>query len=149
MNFRPLPIAVFRAILPSMVVRTEYPDMASAQAPETIFKNRGIVDREFWRKLLRLAGKIPFAEDLAAAYFCAIDAATPLRVKGMLLAALAYFVMPLDVIPDFVAGLGFTDDAAVLAMAIGAVSRHLKPEYHARARAALGLPQSAPVRAKV
>ena len=90
-----------------------------------------------------------FAEDLAAAYFCAIDAATPLRVKGMLLAALAYFVMPLDVIPDFVAGLGFTDDAAVLAMAIGAVSRHLKPEHHARARAALGLPQSAPVHAKV
>ena len=75
---------------------------------------------------------------MAAAYFCAIDPETPGRVRGILIAALAYFVTPLDVIPDVVAGIGFTDDAAVLAMAIGLVSRNLKPEHYARARAALG-----------
>jgi uncharacterized membrane protein YkvA (DUF1232 family) len=62
------------------------------------------------------------------------------RVKGVLLAALAYFVIPTDVIPDFVAGLGFTDDAAVLAAAISMVARHITPLHRERARAALGLP---------
>ena len=121
-----------------MIARTEYPDPAAAAAPETAAKNHRLVDREFWRKLSKFAGKIPFAEELAAAWFCVADPSTPVAAKGILLAALAYFVMPIDVIPDFVAGLGFTDDATVLALAIGAVSRHLKPEHYARARAALG-----------
>ena len=87
-----------------------------------------------------MAGRIPFADDAAAAYFCAADPATPTRVRGVLFAALAYFVMPFDAIPDFVAGLGFTDDAAVLAMALGFVARHVKPRHVGRAREALGLP---------
>ena len=108
--------------------------------PAVIARDERIVERGFWKKLLKLAGTIPFAEDLAAAYFCAVDPATPTRVKGVLLAALAYFVTPVDLIPDFVAGLGFTDDAAVLAAAIALVSRHVKPEHIARARAALERP---------
>mgnify|MGYP001555974056 CR=1 FL=1 len=126
-----------------MVKRTECPDFAAADVPAVVAKNRRIVDRDFWRKLLRLLRQVPFAEDLAAAYFCAIDPETPGRVRGILIAALAYFVTPLDVIPDVVAGIGFTDDAAVLAMAIGLVSRNLKPEHYARARAALGHAQCA------
>ena len=101
---------------------------------------RRLVEKDFWRKLLKVAGRIPFAEDLAAAYFCAIDPLTPARVKGVLIGALAYFVIPFDAIPDFIAGFGFTDDAAVLAMAIRLVSRHMKDTHYTRARAALGLP---------
>lgn len=108
--------------------------------PATIAQDERVVERGFWKKLLALAGRIPFADDAAAAYFCAMDPATPTRVRGVLLAALAYFVAPIDAIPDFVAGLGFTDDAAVLAMAIGLVSRHITPEHMARACKALGLP---------
>lgn len=110
-----------------------------ANLPATIAQNSRTVERGFWQKLLRLAGKLPFADDAAAAYFCAVDPATPLRVRGILLAALAYFVTPVDAIPDFVAGLGFTDDAAVIAMALGLVSRHITGEHTAKARAALGL----------
>ena len=36
--------------------------------------------RRFWDKLKRVAGKIPFAEDLVAAFFCATDPSTPSRV---------------------------------------------------------------------
>jgi uncharacterized membrane protein YkvA (DUF1232 family) len=61
------------------------------------------------------------------------------RVKGVLIAALAYFVMPVDIIPDFVAGLGFTDDAAVLATAIGLVGSHVTDRHKTRARAVLGI----------
>lgn len=113
----------------------------SDQLPAVIARNERTVERGFWKKLLKVAGQIPFAEEAAAAYFCAVDPATPTRVKGMLFAALAYFVSPIDAIPDFIAGLGFTDDAAVLAAVVALVARHMKPSHHARARIALGLPE--------
>jgi uncharacterized membrane protein YkvA (DUF1232 family) len=122
----------------------ELPDPTAYQLPAMIARNERTVERSFWKKLLRVAGRIPFAEDLAAAYFCAVDPKTPTRVKGVLLAALAYFVTPIDLIPDFIAGFGFTDDAAVLATAIGLVSSHVKERHHARARSALGLPEPDP-----
>ena len=115
-------------------------DQEAAQLPAVIARNERIVRGGLWKKLLKLAGKVPFADDAAAAYFCAIDPATPTRVRGILLAALAYFVLPFDTIPDFVAGLGFTDDAAVLAMAIGLVAKHITPRHRMKARVALGLP---------
>ena len=70
---------------------------------------------------------MPFSEDLVAAYYCAIDPATPARVRGILLAALAYFVLPFDAVPDILAGIGFADDMTVLAAAIAAVSAHILP----------------------
>ena len=49
--------------------------------------------RDFWTTLKRLAGQVPFVEDLVAAYYCALDPATPMRVRGILLGALAYFIV--------------------------------------------------------
>ncbi len=74
------------------------PDPAVIHLPATIAQNERIVERGFWKKLLAVAGRIPFADDAAAAYFCAADPTTPTRVRGVLFAALAYFVMPFDVI---------------------------------------------------
>ncbi|MEN6541575.1 YkvA family protein [Parvibaculum sp.] len=108
--------------------------------PAVIAKNEKTVEEGFWKKMVRVAGKIPFAEDAAAAWFCTRDPETPLRVKATLLAALAYFVLPTDIIPDFIAGFGFTDDATVLMAAVGLVSSHLKLEHREAARKALGLP---------
>ena len=51
------------------------------------------VRRDFWAKLKRFAARVPFAEDLVAAYYCALDPATPIRVRGMLLAALACLLL--------------------------------------------------------
>jgi uncharacterized membrane protein YkvA (DUF1232 family) len=122
----------------------DLPDPKAVQLPAVIARNQRTVERSFWKKLLKVAGRIPFAEDLAAAYFCAVDPLTPGRVRGVLFAALAYFVIPTDVIPDFIAGFGFTDDAAVLATAIGLVSGHIKPCHRERARAALNIPEPPP-----
>ena len=96
------------------------------------------VRRDFWSKFRRVAGHIPFADDLVAAYYCAMDVNTPLKVRGTLLGALAYFILPIDVVPDFIAGFGFTDDAAVLAAAISMVSAHISPSHRAAAAKALG-----------
>ena len=119
----------------------DVPNPTAVQLPATIARNEKIVDRDFWTKLRKVAGKIPFAEDAAAAYFCAVDPTTPSKVKATLFAALAYFVMPFDVVPDFLAGVGFTDDAAVIAMALSLVAKNIRPEHRARARAALHIPE--------
>lgn len=87
-----------------------------------------------WKKLARVAARLTFAEDLVAAFYCAVDKGTPSYVRGVLLGAVAYFVLPTDVIPDFLLVAGFTDDATVLAMAIAAVGRHIGPEHRAAAR---------------
>ena len=58
------------------------------------------VRENFWRTAKRAARHVPFMEDVVAAYYCALDKNTPLRAKGILLAALGYFVLPADTIPD-------------------------------------------------
>lgn len=87
-----------------------------------------------WRTVRRAAGQIPFMEEVVAGYFCALDSRTPTRVRGTLFAALAYFVMPLDVVPDFILGLGFTDDLSVLLAALGTIRTHITPGHRAAAR---------------
>ncbi|HTW35556.1 MAG TPA: YkvA family protein [Rhizomicrobium sp.] len=98
-----------------------------------------IVREGFWKKMLRTAGRVPFAEDLVAAYFCVIDPRTPSRVRGVLLVALAWFVLPASVMPEFLIVAGLTDDAAVLAIVASMVRKHIKEQHYVRARAALGI----------
>ncbi|MER9495811.1 YkvA family protein [Mesorhizobium sp. M0006] len=95
------------------------------------------VHAKFWRTAKKAARQIPFMEEVVAGYYCALDRKTPLRAKGILLAALGYFVLPVDVIPDFVFGLGFTDDIAVLTAAISAVSAHITPAHRKAAKEAI------------
>jgi len=103
-------------------------------------RNERRVERGFWHKLRRFAGRVPFADDLAAAYFAARDPKTPTRVRAVLLAALAYFVMPADMIPDMVLGLGFTDDAAVLTATLSYLSGAVRHRHRVQAAEALDLP---------
>jgi uncharacterized membrane protein YkvA (DUF1232 family) len=99
-----------------------------------LIEDEALVAERFWDKLRKTLGRVPFIEDALAAYYCARDSKTPLYVKAVLMGALAYFIVPSDVIPDFIAGLGYADDAAVLSAAIAAVSGSLKPEHFAAAR---------------
>lgn len=106
---------------------------------DTEARHARLVQPGFWRKLLKVAGHVPFAEDLAAAYFCIVDPATPSRVRGALVVALAWFVVPASVLPEFLVIFGLTDDAAVMALVAGIVRRHIKERHYVRARAALGI----------
>ncbi len=85
---------------------------------DELAKDRESVRRRFWIKLKRVAGRLPFAEELLAAYYCAFDRQTPRHVQAALLGAIAYFIIPFDFVTDVLPVLGFTDDAAVLATAI-------------------------------
>jgi len=104
---------------------------------DRLAQNPDDLRRRFWRKLKRLAVKLPFAEDLLAAYYCAFDRATPRHVQVALLGAIAYFILPFDFVADFMPVIGFADDAAVLATAIRLVASHITPEHHAAAQAAM------------
>jgi uncharacterized membrane protein YkvA (DUF1232 family) len=90
--------------------------------------------RRFWRKLRTLAARLPFAEDLLAAYYCAFDRQTPAHVKAVLVGAVAYFVLPADLIPDVLPVIGYTDDAATLAAAVRLVASHITPDHREAAR---------------
>ena len=74
---------------------------------------------------------------MVSAYFCALDPKTPLRVRALLMAALAYFVLPIDAVPDLLVGIGFADDATVLMTALSMLGAHLKPAHREAARRAL------------
>jgi uncharacterized membrane protein YkvA (DUF1232 family) len=104
---------------------------------ERLAKDPERVRKSFWIKLKRVAAKLPFAEDLLAAYYCAFDRETPRHVQAALLGAIAYFVLPFDFMPDMLPVLGFTDDAAVLATAIRMVASNIKPEHREAAHSAL------------
>lgn len=112
-------------------------DGETVNLPVVVAGNEKTVREGFWPKMAKVLARIPFAENAVAAWYCAFDPNTPLRVKGILLAALAYFVMPIDVIPDLLIGIGFTDDMAVLATAIGLIKSHIKDEHYEVARAKL------------
>ena len=100
-------------------------------------RNRKRVEAGFWPKVRRSLGKVPFVEDAVAAYYCAMDRETPTYVKATLMTALAYFVVPTDLLPDVVAAFGYTDDATVLALAVNAVAPHVKDHHREQARSFL------------
>jgi uncharacterized membrane protein YkvA (DUF1232 family) len=104
---------------------------------DRLAKDRESVRKRFWFKLKRVVARLPFAEDLLAAYYCAFDRQTPRHVQATLLGAIAYFILPFDFIPDVLPVFGFTDDAAVLATAIRLVASHITPDHRNAARAAL------------
>lgn len=91
----------------------------------------------FWAKIKANVGRVPFMDEVVAVWYCARDPATPPKVKAILLGAVAYFVLPFDIVPDVVAGLGYGDDLAILIAAIRAVRPHITDAHRERARAAL------------
>jgi uncharacterized membrane protein YkvA (DUF1232 family) len=112
-----------------------HPDRALV--PEIIRVNESRVRRGFWPKIRRVASRIPFATDALAVWRCAQDPATPRTAKALMVAALAYFVLPTDTLPDFLGVVGFTDDAAVFTALLALIGKHLKPEHRQAAEADL------------
>ena len=104
---------------------------------DRLAQDRDSVRHRFWIKLKKVAGQLPFTEDLLAGYYCAFDKRTPRHVQAALLGAIAYFILPFDFIPDMMPVLGFTDDAAILATVIRLVAGNITDDHREAARAAL------------
>lgn len=85
--------------------------------------------RRFLRRARRLAARLPFVRDLTAMAWTLRDRDTPPHVRAIVVAAIAYFVLPIDAIPDMLAGFGFTDDAAVVLAALKTVGPWIQPHH--------------------
>jgi len=104
------------------------------EVPPDDEKARRLVAEGFTEKIRITLGKIPFTEQAVAAYYCAMDRATPAHVKATIIGALAYFITPIDGVPDFILGLGYTDDAAVFWAAYRIISSHISESHIAKAK---------------
>jgi uncharacterized membrane protein YkvA (DUF1232 family) len=111
---------------------------AEMDAMREALRDEAAVRVRFWAKLKRVGARIPFAEDLVAAFYCATDPTTPSRVKLILMGAIAYFILPVDGVADILPLIGFADDAAVLAAAVTQVAGSITKEHRIRAKKALG-----------
>lgn len=109
-------------------------DPSRALVPAVVRLNEQRVARGFWPKIRKVAARVPFAGEALSVWYSARDDETPTAAKGMMLAALAYFVLPTDFVPDFIAGLGYTDDAAVFMALMGLVGRNVKPRHREAAK---------------
>jgi len=93
-------------------------------------------DSALWKKLKRVARKAGMKGVYYALllYYVSTDPKVPRAEKFKIYGALGYFILPIDLIPDTIIGLGFTDDLAALAWALYAVQRYITPDTEARAR---------------
>ena len=98
-----------------------------------------VQDSTFWHKIGRVAGRVPFTVEVVAAYYAMRDKDTPWRHKAILAGAIAYFILPLDAVPDVIFPIGFSDDAAAITAAVAAASMSIREAHRAQARWALGL----------
>ncbi|MGR2667904.1 YkvA family protein [Vibrio campbellii] len=93
-------------------------------------------EKTFWRKMKNSVKKA--GEEIAVmgikSWLAMADSNTSVRHKAILGGALAYFVLPTDMVPDVLAGVGFTDDMAALTLAANSVGNAITDEHEAQAR---------------
>lgn len=75
-----------------------------------------------------------FLPKLMTIFYCMQDKDTPKFVKLALMGALGYVILPLDVISDVFIGIGWLDDAAVIAAALRFAGAYVKPEHIEKVR---------------
>lgn len=96
-------------------------------------KQTKYVEEGFWAKAKRHASKVPFAKEVVTLYYCSIDPKTPLKAKATAVGALAYWILPIDLIPDFLPAVGFVDDATAVFFAYKALSGQITDEHRDKA----------------
>lgn len=97
------------------------------QFTEATFRNRG-------RRLARRAGR-GVAEPALVLYHTLQDPELPTWARSVIYGALGYFLTPWDAAPDFIPGVGYSDDLGVLTAALATVAAHIGPDARERARA--------------
>ena len=93
-------------------------------------------ETSFWDKLANVAKKAG-EKVIYAALLLFYVLKSPLTSKAdraKILGALGYFILPLDIIPDWIPVAGYTDDLAALTWAIYAVAKNITPEIKQQAK---------------
>ncbi len=93
-------------------------------------------DASFWEKLKRWASTLgkELTEKTLWFYYTAQDPNVPAKAKAIIYGALGYLIMPIDLIPDTLPALGYSDDMSVLLAALAQVALYITPETQEKAR---------------
>ncbi|MDO5666798.1 MAG: YkvA family protein [Alcaligenaceae bacterium] len=98
---------------------------------KTEFNRQGLL-----RKITNIALKAgkPIIEKALQLFYAAQSPATPPWARRVIYGALAYLVLPIDAIPDYLPALGFTDDLGVITAALATVASYITPEIKAKSK---------------
>ncbi|KGP72734.1 YkvA family protein [Pontibacillus yanchengensis] len=104
--------------------------------PSTRDKGKFFSKEKFWSKLQLFAKKAGHSVVYAALllYFTLQKDDLPVWVRTTIIGALGYFILPFDLIPDFAAGVGFTDDLGALGAALLQVAMYIDEEVKMKAK---------------
>lgn len=97
---------------------------------------QGFREKSFWNKVQSQAAHAGkrVIEVALTLYYTWKDPDTPRRPKAIISGALGYFVLPIDLVPDPLPGVGYGDDIVVLLKALAVIAAHIKPIHRERAR---------------
>ncbi|MEK3990217.1 MULTISPECIES: DUF1232 domain-containing protein [Robertmurraya] len=102
------------------------------------FKDSGkhFSDEKFWGKLKKFAKKAGSSVVYAVLllYFTLQKPEVPVKAKTIIIGALGYFILPLDLIPDVVVGVGYTDDLGALGVALFQVAMYIDEDIKSKAK---------------
>jgi len=92
-----------------------------------------------WTKLRKAAATAGIKTLFAALtlFYCLQDHDTPKWAKGVIVGALGYLILPTDLIPDIIPGIGYGDDWGALVAALGTVTAYIKDEHKSKAESQL------------
>lgn len=94
-------------------------------------------ENKFRKKLGSLSGKLGsnMLYYLLVLYEMMLDKSIPVKTRMLFVAALGYFILPTDLISDFLPALGYTDDLAFLTYAVSSATDYMTPEVKEKAKA--------------
>ena len=107
---------------------------------ETVSKSQKYYSEEkFWGKLKKFAKKAGYSVVYAVLllYYTMQKPEVPIKVKAIIMGALGYFILPLDLIPDIAIGIGYTDDLGALGIALVQVAMYIDNDIKDQAKAKL------------
>ena len=87
--------------------------------------------------IIRVESQIKVTYAVLLLYYVLKNPATSSKDRAKIIGALGYFILPIDLIPDFIPVAGYTDDLAALTWGIYCVIKSITPEVKANAAAKL------------
>ena len=96
-------------------------------------------DEKFWDKLKKFAKKAGSSVVYAVLllYYTLQKPEVPKKTKAIIIGALGYFILPVDLMPDMLLGIGFTDDLGALGIALFQVAMYIDDDVKMKAKAKL------------
>ncbi len=94
----------------------------------------------FWEKVKKVAKKAGLKVIYVALllYYVMVAKSTSITDRALICGALAYFVSPIDILPDFLPCIGFADDLIILLFVLGLIKYNITDEIKDQAKTKLG-----------